>query len=696
MTSTTANTLAAEPAPSPLISRAGWMWLGIVSALFVLLYWNFVRRMIYIATNTRADLSPWEVLVHIVRDRWNPDWSHVLVIPLISLYFVGRSRPQLARTPRRVFTPGLLLLFAGLLGFAWWIYPGRNDMGQGLSMIIALTGIVLFLLGPAMMRMLWFPIAYLIFFIKVSDRIWDTVALRLQGVAAYLASIVLKIFSLFIDFDVAGRGNQLEIGFNDSAAGGAYVSHGLEVAQACAGLRMLMAFVALGVAMAYLADRSWWQRLIMVLLAVPIAIAVNVGRVTMLGLLLMVNEEMTKGDFHTFLGMLMLIPAAGLFWLVGWVLDRLVVDEGGPARTSAAPDPATPVAGGSWDGVGTIRGGLAGVLLASLVGASYYLLLGVVQPHRAPAGPLLTWIALGGSLLLLLLVALGIRRAIDRGDRAGNPRPSSGGPSARTSCMALGIVVGVLATSVVGMKVVTGVNKVWFMKEPVDLRRPLYSLRQNFHGWQHVREDPPLPADQLDELGTRQYISYHYRDLEPDVDEPTARVRLHSAYYTGTVDTVPHVAERCFIGGGAVPHGKQTVELVLSGDRFRADGEGYRAACRLEPEGVYLPTLNIKATMFSYYPNPDARSAPEYVLYFFVANGKYLPNPDLVRWMGFNLTDRYSYYCKVEMGMGVVEPEVAVDRASRFLSTMLPEIMACLPDWQQLQRSGAAAPADAP
>jgi hypothetical protein len=53
-----------------------------------------------------------------------------------------------------------------------------------------------------------------------------------------------------------------------------------------------------------------------------------------------------------------------------------------------------------------------------------------------------------------------------------------------------------------------------------------------------------------------------------------------------------------------------------------------------------------------------------------------------VRFQGFSLTDEYSYYCKIEVGINLVgDKELARQRASDFLSDFLPQVMACLPDW---------------
>jgi exosortase/archaeosortase family protein len=90
-------------------------------------------------------------------------------------------------------------------------------------------------------------------------------------------------------------------------------------------MRMLVAFLALGVAMAYVTLPTLWQRILLVALGVPVAIFVNMLRVTTLGILGMINTEFTAGEFHHFIGLIWLVPAFLLYMLILWVLSNLVV-----------------------------------------------------------------------------------------------------------------------------------------------------------------------------------------------------------------------------------------------------------------------------------------------------------------------------------------------------------------------------------
>jgi exosortase len=108
------------------------------------------------------------------------------------------------------------------------------------------------------------------------------------------------------------------------------------VEEACSGMRLLITIFTLGVAMAYLGDRPAWQRIVMVLVTIPIAIFCNVIRVTATGVAFVNgHNELASGTPHQVAGIVTLGIALGLIALVGYVLSHLFVDE-------LEEDPAAP------------------------------------------------------------------------------------------------------------------------------------------------------------------------------------------------------------------------------------------------------------------------------------------------------------------------------------------------------------------
>jgi exosortase len=256
------------------------------------------------------------------------DWGHTLVIPAIAGYFVWLRREQLMAEPFRAAWTGLPILAAGIgLYMLCTFGPGAfalHHNARGFSVGISLFGLVLLLFGWRAMRYLWFPIAYMVAFGQtVTDRILNLVTFRLQDLSARGAEIAMNLVG--IDTDRAG--NTLTV-WRDG------VAHPLNVAEACSGMRMLLAFLALGVAIAYTGLKRPWQRVALVLLGVPVAVGVNVLRVMTLGILSLFDVEMASGEFHHFVGLVWLVPALVIFLGILWVLRRIVIEDGPVPRGS--------------------------------------------------------------------------------------------------------------------------------------------------------------------------------------------------------------------------------------------------------------------------------------------------------------------------------------------------------------------------
>lgn len=228
---------------------------------------------------------------------------------------------------------GVYILIWGLLFYQYGIYPGQNDMFKDYGMIITLFGVTLAAGGWPVMRVAWFPILFLVCAVPWSGLLYGRIAGPLQELAAKVAVVVLKLAQVAAD----DAGTTIQILKQDGTR------RALNVAEACAGLRSLMTFVSVGAAYAFLSARPLWQKLLITVMAVPIAIFCNVVRVSGQGLLdYYVHQDLSQSFAHQFVGMLMLIPAFFLILLVGWLLDKLFVEVADRRRTTGPA--AVPVA----------------------------------------------------------------------------------------------------------------------------------------------------------------------------------------------------------------------------------------------------------------------------------------------------------------------------------------------------------------
>ena len=251
------------------------------------------------------------------------DWGHAFVVPLLSLWIVWQQRHQLARISPTTFWPGLAPMLLGIVCYFFFIVGFPNHMFMGFSVVLTLAGVCLLLLGPRMFHLLFLPIAYLVFAVSISEQVIIKITFTLQQIAALGAWFILRVISAAGgDFMVFISGNTLEVG-----------GRALNVAEACSGMRMVVAFLALAGAVALLTTKLWWQRTALLLLAVPVAVFNNILRVAVLGLLSMWKPGLATGDAHMLIGTVLLVLGLGMFLAIQWALDKLVVD--GPKAPGA-------------------------------------------------------------------------------------------------------------------------------------------------------------------------------------------------------------------------------------------------------------------------------------------------------------------------------------------------------------------------
>ena len=102
------------------------------------------------------------------------------------------------------------------------------------------------------------------------------------------------------------------------------------VVDACSGLRMLTIFSALAAAIAMIStNRPWWERITILFSAIPIALAVNVIRITVTGLMYNfgVKDEIVQMVLHDAAGLIMMPMALGMLYLEYQILAKLVIEE---------------------------------------------------------------------------------------------------------------------------------------------------------------------------------------------------------------------------------------------------------------------------------------------------------------------------------------------------------------------------------
>lgn len=182
-------------------------------------------------------------------------YNHILLVPPILGWLVWQRAPELAQLSPRAWWPGLVLLAGALLIWLLGDISGTATASH-LGAVAMLQAVTISLLGPRVSWALLFPLAYGFFLVPFGDELVPALQMITAAITIWLtlaSGIPAVIEGVFIDTPV-----------------------GLfEVAEACSGVKFLVAMVALGTLVANVCFRSWWRRAAFMALAVILPIFAN-------------------------------------------------------------------------------------------------------------------------------------------------------------------------------------------------------------------------------------------------------------------------------------------------------------------------------------------------------------------------------------------------------------------------------------
>lgn len=216
--------------------------------------------------------------------------------------------------------------------------------------------------------------------------------------------------------------------------------------------------------------------------------------------------------------------------------------------------------------------------------------------------------------------------------------------------------------------------------------------------WTQVGADQPMDPDVEKVLGTQNHVSRRYVHKNGKV-----ALNFHAAYYTGGIDAVPHVPDRCFVGGG-MQQGKFFGNIPL-----QLDVDGRWLPDDAVPEELLGRIFRVRSIRGPFVRLPrdphDIRlrtmkfldgETPVYAGYFFVANGGTVCLAEEVRLLAFDLTSYYAYYMKIQVTSieGISSGEELALYGQSLVGELLGDLMLCTPDWVAVERGEY--PADNP
>lgn len=244
--------------------------------------------------------QPFMTLAH---DWWtSPEAGHGLLLFPVALWSAWKT--GIRAEARGDHALGVILLLVAVLarcaaGLAAEVFTMRA------SMVLGAAGVVTYYAGFRQVLRWWLSFVLITLSIPLPELVTQTLALPLQFKASQLGASLLELRNV----PVRLTGNVIRL-----------PGHELFVTEACSGLRSLTALLSLAVLLGSLTLRSVPGRLLLVLIAVPVAVVVNGVRVFLTGFLVyFVDPALGQGFMHSTEGWLLFIVSFAALAVVSWM-----------------------------------------------------------------------------------------------------------------------------------------------------------------------------------------------------------------------------------------------------------------------------------------------------------------------------------------------------------------------------------------
>lgn len=252
----------------------------------------------------------WQDVWSMVTTWWDVStYNHCLLILPIIYWLVHQRRDELIKITPKIWSPGLLWI--GIASVGWMLGEAAGvSFAKHLGIIMMLQGVVVTFLGAAAARGLIFPILYGFFLVPFGEELVPF----LQTITAKMSMILLGWANIpaFID------------GIFISTPTGYF-----EVAEACSGIKFLIAMVAYGALVGNVCFQSWNRRVLFMLASIIVPIIANGIRA--FGTIYIAHHtsiDFASGFDHIFYGWFFFAFVLALVMLIGWpFFDRKIDDQ---------------------------------------------------------------------------------------------------------------------------------------------------------------------------------------------------------------------------------------------------------------------------------------------------------------------------------------------------------------------------------
>ena len=240
--------------------------------------------------------------------------SHILLIPLVSVYLLWTERSRVFQVVRPSRVPGATLVLAAIALYLFtatrWSVQDPDEFlpGATLSIVLLWLGGFLLCYGVAAWRRASFSLLFLLLMVPLPSAFLERSIYLLQQGSTEIAYLLFKALGVPV----------LRQGFLLTVPGVT-----IEVARECSGIRSSVALFITCLLAAHLFLRTEWRMLVFVLLAFPVAIIKNGIRIATLTLLsVYVDPGFLTGRLHHEGGFVFFLLALAILFPVLMLLQR--------------------------------------------------------------------------------------------------------------------------------------------------------------------------------------------------------------------------------------------------------------------------------------------------------------------------------------------------------------------------------------
>jgi EpsI family protein len=275
-------------ASSPTASLKIWVKVAILIAAFVYSCFPAIRALV----------KTWSV---------QDVYSYGFLVPVISLLWIWQERIKLRQIPvKPSFIGGTIVLMVGSLMLVLGEVSSAAIV-QELAVVVIIPGLVLMLLGTQFYLALFLPLSFLILMVPILNGFIDRLHAPFQLFAAATAVKLLSVAGI----PVFRSGNFIEL-----------PNITLEVTNACSGVRFLISIMVLSVPLAFITQKSWMQKALLLFLAIVIGVVSNPIRVTLVTLWAYYGDGDIHGPSHILQGYVVYQIGLIILFICAWLLCK--------------------------------------------------------------------------------------------------------------------------------------------------------------------------------------------------------------------------------------------------------------------------------------------------------------------------------------------------------------------------------------